>query len=105
MPTTPAALPLPQAPLKGRGTVWAIAHRYSADQREPADDGWGTLEQAVRAEEAPPATRIIEQRVKTPDGHFKFPHLWPVKLPRAGRSNYGSTAALSARREAASLRR
>jgi DNA repair photolyase len=65
MPATPAALPLPQAPLKGRGTVWAIAHRFSADQREPADDGWGTLEQAVRAEEAPPATRIIEQRVKT----------------------------------------
>ena len=23
-----------------------------------------------------------------PDGHFKFPHLWPVKLPQAGRLNY-----------------
>jgi hypothetical protein len=44
-------------PLKGRGTVWALEHRFSADQREPFDDGWGTLEQAVRAEEAPPATR------------------------------------------------
>jgi len=20
-----------------------------------------------------------------PDGHFKFPHLWPLKFPRAGR--------------------
>jgi hypothetical protein len=20
-----------------------------------------------------------------PDGHFKFPHLWPLKLPQAGR--------------------
>ena len=40
---------------------------------------------------------------RIPDGHFKFPHLWPVKLPRAGRSNYESPAALSAMRVAASL--
>lgn len=53
------------APAKGRGTVWALEHRFSSDRREAFDDGWGTLEQAVRAEEAPPATRIIEQRVKT----------------------------------------
>ena len=45
------------------------------------------------------------RQLEDPDGHFKFPHLWPVKLPRAGRLNYGSTAALSAMREAASLRR
>ena len=25
---------------------------------------------------------------KDPDGHFKFPHLWPVKFPQAGRLNY-----------------
>jgi hypothetical protein len=42
---------------------------------------------------------------KPPDGHFKFPHLWPFKLPRAGRANYESVSALSAMREAASLRR
>ena len=23
--------------------------------------------------------------VNCPDGHFKFPHLWPVKFPQAGR--------------------
>ena len=23
-----------------------------------------------------------------PDGHFKIPHLWPVKFPQAGRLNY-----------------
>ena len=40
-----------------------------------------------------------------PDGHFKFPHRWPVKLPRAGRANYESATALSAMREAASLSR
>lgn len=27
--------------------------------------------------------------VISPDGHFKFPHLWPLKLPQAGRSDYG----------------
>ena len=40
-----------------------------------------------------------------PDGHFKFPHLWPLKLPRAGPPDYESEAVLSAMREAASLRR
>jgi hypothetical protein len=40
-----------------------------------------------------------------PDGHFKFPHLWPVKIPQAGRADYESWALLRASREAASLRR
>ncbi len=26
---------------------------------------------------------------ESPDGHFKFPHLWPLKLPQTGRSDYG----------------
>ena len=29
-----------------------------------------------------------------PDGHFKFPHLWPLKLPQAGRSDYGFSGSL-----------
>ena len=37
----------PAGPLKGRGTVWAIEHRFSTDQRSEFDDGWGTLEQAA----------------------------------------------------------
>jgi DNA repair photolyase len=52
-------------PLKGRGTAWAIQHRFSAHQREAFDDGWGTVDQAVQEEVAAPATQIIEQRVKT----------------------------------------
>ena len=39
-----------------------------------------------------------------PDGHPKLPHLWPVKLPQARRSNYG-VSGLRAMREAASLSR
>ena len=25
---------------------------------------------------------------RDPDGHFKFPHFWPVKFLQAGRLNY-----------------
>jgi hypothetical protein len=49
------------------------------------------------------AVLVLGQTCLTPDGHFKFPHLWPVKLPRAGRPNYESVTALSAMRDAASL--
>ena len=31
---------------------------------------------------------LIEIAGEPPDGHFKFPHLWPVKFPQAGRPNY-----------------
>ncbi len=42
--------------------------------------------------------------VTGPDGHFKFPHLWPVKLLHAGRADYEASA-VTAMRAAASLRR
>jgi DNA repair photolyase len=68
--------PLPD-PVKGRGTPWAIEHRYTSRQHESFDDGWGTLDQAVQEEHLPPATQIIEERVKSilsandsPDVHF-----------------------------------
>jgi DNA repair photolyase len=64
-------------PMKGRGTAWAIEHRYNRLASETFDDGWGTLEQDVQQERLPPATQIIEQRVKSilssndsPDVHF-----------------------------------
>ena len=53
------------APAKGRGTVWALEHRFSSDRREAFDDGWGTLEQAAREEVVAPGTRILEESVKT----------------------------------------
>jgi DNA repair photolyase len=63
-PATPAATLL-YAPVKGRGTVWALEHRFASDQRETFDDGWGTLEQAAREEVLAPQTQIIEERVKS----------------------------------------
>jgi two-component system CheB/CheR fusion protein len=32
----------------------------------------------------------VSAKPKSPDGHFKFPHLWPVKFLQAGQVNYRS---------------
>jgi DNA repair photolyase len=54
-----------QGPTKGRGTVWAIEHRYAKQSTEAYDDGWGTLDQQASEERVPPATSVIEERVKS----------------------------------------
>ena len=51
--------------LKGRGTVWAIEHRFTQQTSECYDDGWGTLDQQASEETLPPTTQIIEERVKS----------------------------------------
>jgi DNA repair photolyase len=62
----PAALMfMPRASVKGRGTVWAIEHRFTSEHHQSVDDGWGVLEQAAQEEVVAPTTQIIEQRVKT----------------------------------------
>jgi len=52
-------------PVKGRGTVWAIEHRYSHTSGESYDDGWGTLEQAASEERLAPETTVIEEQAKS----------------------------------------
>jgi DNA repair photolyase len=59
------AVPLRFAPSKGRGTSWAIQHRFSSQLRESFDDGWGTLEQTVLEEPLKPDTQVIEEQVKS----------------------------------------
>jgi DNA repair photolyase len=63
--------------LKGRGTAWALRHRFAQDVREGIDDGWGSLDQQAQEEHLPPTTHVIEERAKTilsanesPDIHF-----------------------------------
>jgi len=51
--------------VKGRGTVWAIEHRFDTRQRSAFDDGWGTLEQAAREEQMAPGTQVIEENVRS----------------------------------------
>ncbi|MCP5272174.1 MAG: PA0069 family radical SAM protein [Burkholderiaceae bacterium] len=55
----------PPAPLKGRGTVWALEHRFSTTQADAFDDGWGTLDQAAGEEHLPPDTQIIEEQARS----------------------------------------
>ena len=67
IPIQPVASPPPAAApvLKGRGTGWALAHRFNRDERLAYDDGWGTLDQAVAEQVVPPATQVLEEQVKT----------------------------------------
>jgi len=52
-------------PLKGRGTAWAIQHRFSGQAHEAFDDGWGSLNQQAEEERLAPHTQVIEERVKS----------------------------------------
>lgn len=52
-------------PAKGRGTAWAIEHRFQAHSGEAFDDGWGTLEQSAAEERVMPATQVLEERVRS----------------------------------------
>ncbi len=57
-----AAAPMPV--LKGRGTAWAIAHRFERDEREAVDDGWGALDQIASEERVGPETTVVEEHAK-----------------------------------------
>ena len=63
-PLPPATAPLsaPATALKGRGTAWALPHRFTVDTRAAFDDGWGTLEQAAQLDPAAPATQVMEEQ-------------------------------------------
>ncbi|MBT9487830.1 MAG: PA0069 family radical SAM protein [Rubrivivax sp.] len=63
LPATLLYAPVPA--VKGRGTVWAIEHRFSSTHTEALDDGWGTLEQAAQEEQVAPGTQLIEERVRS----------------------------------------
>src|SRR4249920_3913240 len=52
-------------PVKGRGTVWAIQHRYTGQTHESYDDGWGSLDQQAEEQPFTPGTQVIEERVKS----------------------------------------
>ncbi len=59
------AAAIARPPQKGRGTVWAIQHRFSGQTSEAYDDGWGTLDQQASEERLPPTTSVIEERAKS----------------------------------------
>jgi hypothetical protein len=55
---------VPPSAVKGRGTVWAIEHRFNEHSRSEFDDGWGTLEQAALEERQAPGTQVLEEDVR-----------------------------------------
>ena len=54
----------PAPVLKGRGTAWAIAHRFEKEAREVVDDGWGALDQMAHEERLVPDTLVIEEQCR-----------------------------------------
>jgi DNA repair photolyase len=52
-------------PVKGRGTVWAIQHRYARQTADSYDDGWGTLDQQATQERLGPETTVVEEHAKS----------------------------------------
>ena len=53
------------APHKGRGTSWALPHRFSQTCSEAFDDGWGSEPSADAAGPVAPATEVVEERVRS----------------------------------------
>lgn len=65
--------------IKGRGSASHMAHRFSTDQRDPFDDGWSSLDDALQAPVVPPATVVTSEvarsaitRNNSPDIHFDY---------------------------------
>ncbi|MFN0185599.1 MAG: PA0069 family radical SAM protein [Aquabacterium sp.] len=56
----PGLAPLPQ---RGRGTTWNPAHRFTVAQRQPEDDGWGSLELDAQDEAVAIRTEVREETV------------------------------------------
>ncbi len=54
----------PAPVLKGRGTAWAMPHRFERHAREAVDDGWGTLAQEAAQEHLAPGTTVVEENAK-----------------------------------------
>ncbi|MET0311800.1 MAG: PA0069 family radical SAM protein [Burkholderiaceae bacterium] len=56
---------IPLAALKGRGAASRMAHRFSSDEREAFDDGWGALEETAALRALPPPTQVIFEEAKS----------------------------------------
>ena len=75
---TPAVTVIPINAIKGRGSATAIAHRFTRDERDAFDDGWGTLEEgaAEDAEKAPLQTQVTFEDAKSAISHNDSPDIY-----------------------------
>ncbi|MCU0773327.1 MAG: PA0069 family radical SAM protein [Ideonella sp.] len=58
IPVAPAAV----LPIKGRGTAWAVAHRFDRLARERFDDGWGSCPEDTGAQ---PVTQVTFEHARS----------------------------------------
>ncbi|RYG14171.1 MAG: PA0069 family radical SAM protein [Burkholderiales bacterium] len=70
---------IPLQAIKGRGTSTFLAHRFSKDERNTFDDGWGTLDDEMAEGRAPFTTQVTFEDAKSaiakndsPDIHFDY---------------------------------
>ncbi len=94
-----ASIKLDKATGKWRAQVYVGGTRGSKSFRLKAEAQEWAQQQERDLRDGPKSDITL-----APDGHFKFPHLWPVKLLHAGRADYEASA-VTAMRAAASLRR
>ncbi len=62
LPPVSEPLSAPATALKGRGTAWALPHRFASDARAAFDDGWGTLEETALQDLPAPGTQVLEEQ-------------------------------------------
>lgn len=69
---------IPIHAIKGRGMATSIAHRFSSDERDAFDDGWGTLEDssAVSADKLPLQTQVRLEDAKSAITHNDSPDIY-----------------------------
>ncbi len=65
-PPSATLLYAPVPTVKGRGTVWALEHRFARESRASLDDGWGTLARAAAEDcSGSPGTDVHAESVRS----------------------------------------
>jgi DNA repair photolyase len=67
---------IPIHAIKGRGMATSIAHRFSQDQRNAFDDGWGTLEEGEAHDKSPLQTQVRLEDAKSAITHNDSPDIY-----------------------------
>ncbi len=67
---------IPIHAIKGRGMATRMAHRFSVDERDAFDDGWGTLQEGEAADKLPLQTQVRLENAKSAITHNDSPDIY-----------------------------
>ena len=67
---------IPIHAIKGRGMATRMAHRFSVDERDAFDDGWGTLQEGEAADKLPLQTQVRLEDAKSAITHNDSPDIY-----------------------------